>query len=85
MGCSYEYIDSILFPDLLDDSCCRGFREKAASAGINIPILTGLMPIAADMKLAGCGIKVVMTKELKSGIARWSVNRIGLLNFSANY
>ncbi len=77
-----EYLVTQYF---FDNSSYFRFLEKTAAAGINVPILPGLLPIHTYLDGAGRNMEVAMPKPLRHGIDRWSGNRNGLLNFSANY
>jgi len=79
-----EYLVTQCF---FDNSCYFRFLEKTTAAGINVPILPGLMSIETYLRWMREGekIEIAVPKALKLGIERYKNNRMGLLNFSANY
>lgn len=79
-----EYLITQLF---FDNAFYFKFVEKAAAAGINVPILPGLMPITGYKQMQNFTqmMKVSVPDALRKGIERWDGDKDGVFKFSVDY
>jgi methylenetetrahydrofolate reductase (NADPH) len=79
-----EYLITQLF---FDNAHYFRFVEKAAAAGIAVPILPGLMPITGYKQMQNFTqlMKVSVPDELRKGIERWDGDKDGMFKFSVDY
>ncbi len=79
-----EYLITQLF---FDNACYFSFLEKAAAAGIKVPVLPGLMPITGYKQMQNFTkmMQVCVPDELRRGIERWEGDRDGMFKFSVDY
>ncbi len=63
------------------------FLERAAAAGIKVPVLPGLMPLTGYKQMQNFTqmMKVSIPAELKAGIERWDGDKDGMFKFSVDY
>ncbi len=79
-----EYLITQLF---FDNAFYFRFLDKAAAAGINVPILPGLMPITGYRQMMNFTqmMKVAVPPALRKGIERWDGDKEGMFGFSVDY
>lgn len=79
-----EYLITQLF---FDNACYFSFLEKAAAAGITVPVLPGLMPITGYKQMQNFTkmMQVCVPDELRRGIERWEGDKDGMFKFSVDY
>lgn len=79
-----EYLITQLF---FDNEFYFRFLEKAAAAGIRVPVLPGLMPLTGYRQMQNFTqmMKVTVPEDLRRGIEKWSGDREGLFSFSVDY
>jgi methylenetetrahydrofolate reductase (NADPH) len=79
-----EYLITQLF---FDNDFYFRFLEKTAAAGINVPILPGLMPITGYKQMQNFTqmMKVTVPDALRRGIERWDGDKEGMFKFSVEY
>jgi len=79
-----EYLITQLF--FTNDHYFR-FLEKAAAAGIRVPILPGLMPLTGYKQLENLTklMKVSVPEAVRSGLERWAGDKESLFKFSVDY
>ncbi len=79
-----EYLITQLF---FDNIFYFKFLEKTAAAGINVPILPGLMPITGYKQMQNFTqmMKVSVPDALRRGIERWDGDKEGMFKFSVEY
>ena len=79
-----EYLITQLF---FDNAFYFRFLEKTAAAGINVPILPGLMPITGYKQMQNFTkqMQVSVPPALKAGIERWEGDKDGMFKFSVEY
>lgn len=79
-----EYLITQLF---FDNSFYFRFLEKTAAAGINVPILPGLMPVTGYRQLQKFTqmMNVAVPEALRRGIERWAGDKDGMFKFSVEY
>ena len=79
-----EYLITQLF---FDNAYYFKFVEKAAAAGITVPILPGLMPITGYKQMQNFTqmMKVSVPDALRKGIERWDGDKDGMFKFSVDY
>lgn len=79
-----EYLITQLF---FDNSYYFRFLEKAAAAGVHVPILPGLMPLTGYKQMQNFTqmMKVTVPEELRRGIERWQDDKEALFNFSVEH
>lgn len=63
------------------------FLEKAAAAGVHVPVLPGLMPLTGYRQMQNFTqmMKVSIPAALKAGIERWDGDKDGMFKFSVDY
>lgn len=63
------------------------FLEKTAAAGINVPILPGLMPLTGYKQLENLTnlMKVSVPDVMRAGLERWAGDKENLFKFSVDY
>jgi methylenetetrahydrofolate reductase (NADPH) len=79
-----EYLITQLF---FDNAFYFRFLEKTAAAGINVPILPGLMPLTGYKQMQNFTklMRVAVPEALKAGIERWDGDKDGMFKFSVEY
>ncbi|OGR76798.1 MAG: methylenetetrahydrofolate reductase [NAD(P)H] [Elusimicrobia bacterium GWC2_64_44] len=79
-----EYLITQLF---FDNDCYFRFLEKTAAAGINVPVLPGLMPVTSYKQMQNFTklMKVCIPEALRAGIERWEGDKDGMFKFSVEY
>jgi methylenetetrahydrofolate reductase (NADPH) len=79
-----EYLITQLF---FDNAFYFRFLEKTAAAGINVPILPGLMPITGYKQMQNFTklMQVSVPAALKAGIEKWDGDKDGMFKFSVEY
>jgi methylenetetrahydrofolate reductase (NADPH) len=79
-----EYLITQLF---FDNSFYFKFLERTAAAGINVPILPGLMPVTGYRQLQKFtqALNVSVPEDLRLGIERWAEDKEGMFKFSVDY
>ncbi|MCM2266640.1 MAG: methylenetetrahydrofolate reductase [NAD(P)H] [Elusimicrobiales bacterium] len=79
-----EYLITQLF---FDNSYYFRFLEKAAAAGISVPVLPGLMPLTGYKQMQNFTkmMQVTVPDELRRGIERWEGDKDGMFKFSVEY
>ena len=79
-----EYLITQLF---FDNAFYFRFLEKAAAAGINVPVLPGIMPLTGYKQMQNFTqlMKVTVPDALRRGIERWDGDRDGMFKFSVDY
>lgn len=79
-----EYLITQLF---FDNACYFSFLEKAAAAGVNVPVLPGLMPITGYKQMQNFTklMQVCVPDELRRGIEKWEGDKDGMFKFSVDY
>ncbi|OGS12615.1 MAG: methylenetetrahydrofolate reductase [NAD(P)H] [Elusimicrobia bacterium RIFOXYA2_FULL_58_8] len=79
-----EYLITQLF--FANDFYFR-FLDKTAAAGINIPILPGLMPLTGYKQLENLTklMKVSVPDVVRAGLERWAGDKENLFKFSVDY
>ena len=79
-----EYLITQLF---FDNAHYFRFLEKIAAAGINVPVLPGLMPLTGYKQMQNFTkmMQVGIPDELRRGIERWEGDKDGLFKFSVDY
>lgn len=79
-----EYLITQLF---FDNVFYFRFLERTAAAGINVPILPGLMPITGYKQMQNFTqmMKVSVPEALRRGIERWDGDKEGMFKFSVEY
>jgi len=79
-----EYLITQLF---FDNAYYFKFLEHTAAAGINVPILPGLMPITGYKQMQNFTqmMKVTVPAALRAGIERWDGDKDGMFKFSVDY
>jgi methylenetetrahydrofolate reductase (NADPH) len=79
-----EYLITQLF---FDNAHYFRFLEKISSAGINVPVLPGLMPLTGYKQMQNFTkmMQVGIPDELRRGIERWEGDKDGLFKFSVDY
>ena len=84
VGAGAEYLITQLF---FDNAHYFRFVEKAAAAGIRVPILPGLMPITGYKQMQNFTqmMKVSVPDELRKGIECWEGDKDGMFKFSVDY
>lgn len=78
------YLISQLF---FDNDFYFRFLEKAAAAGVHVPVLPGLMPLTGYRQMQNFTqmMKVSIPAGLKAGIERWDGDKDGMFKFSVDY
>lgn len=63
------------------------FLDRAAAAGINLPVLPGLMPLTGYRQMQNFTqmMKVTIPAPLRAGIERWEGDKDGMFKFSVDY
>ncbi|MGD9641934.1 MAG: methylenetetrahydrofolate reductase [Elusimicrobiales bacterium] len=63
------------------------FLDRAAAAGINLPVLPGLMPLTGYRQMQNFTqmMKVTIPERLRTGIERWEGDKDGMFKFSVDY
>lgn len=63
------------------------FLDRAAAAGINLPVLPGLMPLTGYRQMQNFTqmMKVSIPDPLRAGIERWEGDKDGMFKFSVDY
>jgi methylenetetrahydrofolate reductase (NADPH) len=63
------------------------FLDRAAAAGINLPVLPGLMPLTGYRQMQNFTqmMKVTIPERLRAGIERWEGDKDGMFKFSVDY
>jgi len=63
------------------------FLDRAAAAGISVPVLPGLMPLTGYRQMQNFTqmMKVTIPAALKAGIERWEGDKDGMFKFSVDY
>ncbi|HAN05223.1 MAG: hypothetical protein A2X29_01270 [Elusimicrobia bacterium GWA2_64_40] len=63
------------------------FLDRAAAAGINLPVLPGLMPLTGYRQMQNFTqmMKVTIPARLRAGIERWEGDKDGMFKFSVEY
>ena len=63
------------------------FLDRAAAAGINLPVLPGLMPLTGYRQMQNFTqmMKVTIPERLRAGIERWEGDKDGMFKFSVEY
>jgi len=79
-----EYLITQLF--FSNDSYFR-FLDKTLAAGINVPILPGLMPLTGYKQLENLTklMKVSVPEVVRAGLERWADDKESLFKFSVDY
>ena len=79
-----EYLITQLF---FDNAFYFRFLEKAAAAGINVPVLPGLMPLTGYKQMQNFTklMQVGIPDALRKGIERWDGDKDGMFKFSVDY
>jgi methylenetetrahydrofolate reductase (NADPH) len=79
-----EYLITQLF---FDNAHYFRFLEKISAAGINVPVLPGLMPLTGYKQMQNFTkmMQVGIPDELRRGIERWEGDKDGLFKFSVDY
>jgi methylenetetrahydrofolate reductase (NADPH) len=79
-----EYLITQLF---FDNDFYFRFVEKAAAAGIAVPMLPGLMPLTGYRQMQNFTqmMKVSIPAALRAGIERWDGDKDGMFKFSVDY
>jgi methylenetetrahydrofolate reductase (NADPH) len=79
-----EYLITQLF---FDNDFYFRFLEKAAAAGVAVPVLPGLMPITGYKQMQNFTklMQVSVPNDLKKGIERWEGDKDGMFKFSVEY
>lgn len=79
-----EYLITQLF---FDNAYYFRFVEKAAAAGISVPILPGLMPLTGYKQMQNFTqmMKVSVPDALRKGLERWEGDKDGMFKFSVDY
>lgn len=79
-----EYLITQLF---FDNAYYFRFLEKAAAAGIKVPVLPGLMPLTGYKQMQNFTslMKVAIPEELRRGLERWDGDKEGMFKFSVDY
>ncbi len=79
-----EYLITQLF---FDNAHYFRFVEKAAAAGISVPVLPGLMPITGYKQMQNFTqmMKVSVPDVLRQGIEKWDGDKDGMFKFSVDY
>lgn len=63
------------------------FLDRAAAAGISVPVLPGLMPLTGYRQMQNFTqmMKVTIPERLRTGIERWEGDKDGMFKFSVEY
>lgn len=63
------------------------FLDRAAAAGISVPVLPGLMPLTGYRQMQNFTqmMKVTIPERLRAGIERWEGDKDGMFKFSVEY
>ncbi|OGR45387.1 MAG: methylenetetrahydrofolate reductase [NAD(P)H] [Elusimicrobia bacterium GWA2_61_42] len=79
-----EYLITQLF---FDNAFYFRFLEKAAAAGVSVPVLPGLMPITGYKQMQNFTklMQVSVPAALRAGIERWDGDKDGMFKFSVEY
>ncbi len=79
-----EYLITQLF---FDNSHYFNFLDKAAAAGISVPVLPGLMPLTGYRQMQNFTkmMRVEVPAALRGGIERWDGDKDGMFKFSVDY
>jgi len=79
-----EYLITQLF---FDNAHYFRFLERAAAAGVSVPVLPGLMPITGYKQMQNFTkmMQVSVPDELRKGIERWDGDKDGMFKFSVDY
>ncbi len=79
-----EYLITQLF---FDNAFYFRFLEKAAAAGISVPVLPGLMPITGYKQMQNFTqlMKATVPDALRRGIERWDGDKDGMFGFGVDY
>jgi methylenetetrahydrofolate reductase (NADPH) len=79
-----EYLITQLF---FENAHYFRFLDKAAAAGITVPVIPGLMPITGYKQLQNFTqmMKVSVPEILRAGLARWADDKENLFKFSVDY
>lgn len=79
-----EYLITQLF---FDNDLYFRFLDKAAAAGVRVPVLPGLMPLTGYRQMQNFTqmMKVSVPKALKEGIEKWDGDKDGMFKFSVDY
>jgi len=79
-----QYLITQLF---FDNAHYFRFLEKAAAAGVHVPVLPGLMPITGYKQMQNFTkmMRVCVPDELRKGIERWDGDKEGMFKFSVDY
>lgn len=79
-----EYLITQLF---FDNDFYFRFLEKAAAAGVRVPVLPGLMPLTGYRQMQNFTqmMKVSIPAALKAGIEKWDGDKDGMFKFSVDY
>ena len=79
-----EYLITQLF---FDNELYFRFLDRAAAAGVTVPVLPGLMPLTGYRQMQNFTqmMKVSIPKALRSGIEKWDGDKDGMFKFSVDY
>jgi methylenetetrahydrofolate reductase (NADPH) len=79
-----EFLITQLF---FDNDCYFSFLDKAAAAGVHVPVLPGLMPITGYKQMQNFTkmMQVCVPDELRRGIEKWEGDKDGMFKFSVEY
>ncbi|MCX5793455.1 MAG: methylenetetrahydrofolate reductase [NAD(P)H] [Elusimicrobia bacterium] len=79
-----EYLITQLF---FDNDFYFRFLERTAAAGINVPILPGLMPLTGYKQMQNLTqlMKVSVPAAVRAGLERWAGDKESLFRFSVDY
>lgn len=79
-----EYLITQLF---FDNDLYFRFLDKAAAAGVRVPVLPGLMPLTGYKQMQNFTqmMKVSIPAALKAGIEKWEGDKDGMFKFSVEY
>lgn len=79
-----EYLITQLF---FDNDLYFRFVEKAAAAGVSVPVLPGLMPLTGYKQMQNFTqmMKVRVPDVLRRGVEKWDGDKDGLFKFSVEY
>ena len=79
-----EYLITQLF---FDNDFYFRFLEKAAAAGVKVPVLPGLMPLTGYRQMQNFTqmMKVSVPAKLREGIEKWGADKDAMFAFSVDY
>jgi methylenetetrahydrofolate reductase (NADPH) len=79
-----DYLITQLF---FDNGHYFRFLDKAAAAGITVPVLPGLMPLTGYRQMQNFTqmMKVEVPAELRAGIEKWGADKEAMFKFSVDY